>query len=556
MTILLANFFNYSCTFEINLLLNLFKSRAQTHLLRIKKNHLARKLICLQFFLKKTSLITPIFSWILSFPKSQTMDSTKNLDRSSSLPNLVLILIISCLPFKAAVRTSVLSKRWNNLCHQTTNIAFKESEFVKCSVSDNEETKRAARVLFVRFMLKWVSNFSGEVIESFELYLSKPADFETEIKLLIEFAVLKKVKNLVLDFSNPSWITNNEAASEASVFQLPERVYSLTNLESLKLFACGFDPSRLAKPGSLKILSFGWIQLRKIMSLISKSPLLVSLSIQNCLDVGLEEITGYNNRLRELVFENCDFAVEYTTLDLPNIQIFKYSGKLHYFEFVRVNRIMKEAYLDFGVETEYDEGTGTLLCGLLYDLLSAKTLTICPFLIQLIQEEDPVRLRAPMETQHLVMKTNLLPNEFIGIRLMINSCPDLETLTFQMVDPRPVSTTASEIDPETYWKFQINHRCLKKTLKVVKLRGFSGGLYELCVLRFLIRCGRVLERVDLYLPTGLVESQRSYAHAAAEIIGTTFETASERLRISLRNGWRIFQSFSRCINVQVRGWVF
>lgn len=36
--------------------------------------------------------------------------------------------------------------------------------------------------------------------------------------------------------------------------------------------------------------------------------------------------------------------------------------------FMRVNRIMHEAYLDFGVETEYDEETGTQLCGLLYDL--------------------------------------------------------------------------------------------------------------------------------------------------------------------------------------------
>ncbi|VVB11686.1 unnamed protein product, partial [Arabis nemorensis] len=141
---------------------------------------------------------------------------------------------------------------------------------------------------------------------------------------------------------------------------------------------------------------------------------------------------------------------------------------------------MKEAYLDFGVETEYHEGTGELLCGPLYDLLSAKILTICPFVIQLIQDEDPTRLRASMQTRHLVMKANLLPHEFIGIKVMINSCPHLETLTFQMVDPRPVLPTDFDIefDPETYWEYPINHRCLKKTLKVVELRNFRGGLYE------------------------------------------------------------------------------
>ncbi|XP_010474441.1 PREDICTED: F-box protein At3g62230-like [Camelina sativa] len=197
---------------------------------------------------------------------------------------------------------------------------------------------------------------------------------------------------------------------------------------------------------------------------------------------------------------------------------------------------MTEAYLDFGAETEYDDGTGTQLCGLLYDLLSARTLTVCPFLIQLIQDgEDPVRLRQPMETRHLVMKTNLLPNELIGIRLMINSCPDLETLTFQMVAPRPVPMTTSAIAPDTYWKCNINHRCLKKTLKVVELKNFTGGLYELHVLEFLIWCGRVLERVDLYLANGLEQGQKDLASAEAQKI-RTFEKASEHLSITIHNG--------------------
>lgn len=54
-----------------------------------------------------------------------------------------------------------------------------------------------------------------------------------------------------------------------------------------------------------------------------------------------------------------------------------------------MNRVMKEAYLDFGVEMEYYKETiGILLRDFLYNFLSAKTLTICPFVIQLIQEED------------------------------------------------------------------------------------------------------------------------------------------------------------------------
>ncbi|CAH2061203.1 unnamed protein product [Thlaspi arvense] len=396
-------------------------------------------------------------------------------------------------------------KCWRNFWFKITNIAFRESEFVKCSVSDDEETKRVARVSFVQLMLEWVSRFSGEAIESFELSLSKPVGFETEINSLIEFVVPKPVKNLVLDILDRSWITNNEAATKAILVQLPACFYNLTSLESLKLFACGFDPSRLTKPGTLKLLSFGWIQLKNIMSYISRTPILESLSMQNCWDVGLEEITRDNSRLRELVFENCDLATTYSTLDLPNIQIFK---------------IMEEAYLDFGAETEYDEETGTLLCGLLYNLLSAKKLTFCPFLIQLIQDgEDNASING---------NTTSGNEDKYASQLMINSCLDLETLTFQMVAPRSVSTTTSGIDPETYWRFEINLWVLKEDVE-------GCGVEELQWKLFLIRCGRVLERVDLCFPCRVEESQRMLALAAVEKIGTTFKTASERLRIFVHN---------------------
>ncbi|EOA28377.1 hypothetical protein CARUB_v10024582mg [Capsella rubella] len=463
------------------------------------------------------------------------MDSRRNQDKISGLPDFILALIISTLPLKEAVKASLVSKGLNDLYRKrcVNNIVFNESEFMKCYAPNDEKTKRVTRVSFVYFMLGWFSRLSDKAIESFELYISKPVGFETQINSLMEFAVFKQVKNLILDFSDPSWTTNNEAR----VVQLPECFYNLINLESLKLLACGFDPSRLRRPGSLKVLSFGWIQLRQIMSLLSRSPMLESLSIQNCWDVGLEAITGYNSRLRELVFENCGFSVASSTLDLPNILIFKYSGKVHFFEFLRVNREMKEAYLDFGAETAYNEETGTQLSGLLYDLSSATTLTVCPFLIQLVQfGKDPVRLGEPMETRHLVLNTNMHPNEFIGIRLLIKSCRELETLTFQIVAPRPVPMiTPPVFDPDTYWKFRNSHACLKETLKVVKVRDFTGGMYELLMLQFLFRCGLVLERVELYLPKGLGGIEKRLALAAAQEVGMTFKAASVHLRIFLRN---------------------
>ncbi|XP_013632896.1 PREDICTED: F-box protein At3g62230 [Brassica oleracea var. oleracea] len=462
------------------------------------------------------------------------MDSRRNRDRLSTLPEHLLVPIISNLPFEEAVRTSVLAKPWKHLYHGTTNVSFKESEFVKRTVSSSEESLNEARAAFVRFVVNWASRFSGDVIQSFELRLSKPFVFEAEIKHLIEFAVSKQVKTLVLDFSDLSCTASNQARP-AVQFQLPECVYNQTAIESLKLFACGFDPLRLANPCSFKSVCFGHTQLGRIMTLLSKSPLLESLTVRNCWNVNLESITGVNNRLRELVFENCDFGTEYTLLDLPNIKIFKYTGSFHYFQFLTVNRRMEEAYLDYGAET--DDEIGQLFCDVLYDLLSARKLTVCPFLIKAIKDsDDPVKLNAPMETRHLVIKTSLSPDEFVGIRLMINSCPELETLTLQMLPPVPVARTNPGFNPKSYWAFPISHKCLKKTLKVVEVRNFSGGTYELIVLRYLIRSGRVLERVDLYLPVGTSESEKSSVRATMSTLGDEGVASSKRLRIRQHDG--------------------
>ncbi|KAL0696128.1 hypothetical protein Bca4012_063308 [Brassica carinata] len=196
---------------------------------------------------------------------------------------------------------------------------------------------------------------------------------------------------------------------------------------------------------------------------------------------------------------------------------------------------MEEAYLDFGTET--DAEIGILICDLLYDLLSARKLTVCPFIIKAIKDSDyPVHLKAPMETRHLVIKTNLVLVEFEGIRLMINSCPDLETLTFQMLPLVSVARINHWFTADMYWNFPIFHKCLKKTLKVVLVRNFTGGTYESVMLWYLIGSCRVLERLDLYLPVETSESVKTSVRATMMTLGDEGVASSKGLWIRLHDG--------------------
>lgn len=52
--------------------------------------------------------------------------------------------------------------------------------------------------------------------------------------------------------------------------------------------------------------------------------------------------------------------------------------------------------------------------------------------------DDPMKLHDPMKTRHLVIKTHMYPHEFGGITIFLNSCPELESLTFETYTTGPI----------------------------------------------------------------------------------------------------------------------
>ncbi|VVB10413.1 unnamed protein product [Arabis nemorensis] len=290
---------------------------------------------------------------------------------------------------------------WRYLCLDTTNLVFKESEFVNLSAFD-KETKRNERKLFVDIMCRWISVFTGEFIDSFELYLSDLEGFEKEIISLIEFATSKRVKNLVLDFSDTI------SKKDSAIDHLHKLIYYQTH---------GLDISRLV-----------------------------------------------------------------------------------------------------------------------FNLLYVENLTICSFLLQMIQDcDNPKELHEPMKTKHLVMKTNMHTNEFGGISIFLNCCPELESLTFDMLTTELIVRPSLPFDSETYWLTNKTYDCLEKTLKVVEVKNFRGRPNELHVLQYLIRTGLVMERLDLYEAKGLNDNERRLVLAGAEEVQRKFKRGSSHLRITLHN---------------------
>ncbi|EOA29379.1 hypothetical protein CARUB_v10025666mg [Capsella rubella] len=422
-------------------------------------------------------------------------------DMFHCLPDVLLLTIISYLSFKECVRTSGISRRWRYLCHEQKNISFKESEYVSRSITDRVPHHQA--------------------VESIELCFSNPVGFTNAIEALIEFAVSKRVKKLVLDFSNPAWRGHGDVSKLHYFFPLPESFYSLTSLESLTLYCCEFDPSKLTTMGLLRSLSIGWMDFKNLYAYVSNHPPLYSLSIKQCWGkcLGLKA-TLIARQLRELVIEDSNRFV-FFLLELPNIHSFKFSGEVTKMVFeIMPAIIIRNVYLDFGAEPVYDkpslatEAKGEVISSYLNDFKAAQTLTVCPYVLQAIPEcHEPDYYLQPAETQHLVLRTKMHTKEFIGIKMLLRNCPNLETLTLEILPPNPVPKVLNYggINPDTFWMEDVTYRCLRRSLKLVVVRNFGGTVNELNILRYLIREGGeprgVLKRVELYVPDGMEEGE-------------------------------------------------
>ncbi|KAM7472587.1 hypothetical protein LguiA_010770 [Lonicera macranthoides] len=80
---------------------------------------------------------------------SGSEDSIAVIDRISTLPDSLLSHILSFLPTKYAVRTSILSTRWKYLWASITNLDFDDGTFVHYKLIEETDRKHTLFMLFV-----------------------------------------------------------------------------------------------------------------------------------------------------------------------------------------------------------------------------------------------------------------------------------------------------------------------------------------------------------------------------------------------------------------------
>nr|XP_043620357.1 F-box protein At5g03100-like [Erigeron canadensis] len=233
-------------------------------------------------------------------------------DRISLLPDGLIIEILSRLPStKNAIRTGVLSKRWQHLWTVVHTLIF---------IDNNINTSIYNRYLsadIFSFINKAITQCQSREIKKLLLHISFHVGFESQLNNFIRFAINRNVQELSL---LSSYLGDNHK------FEFKDDTFFNSScFTHLKLEHCIFRPSGVISWDKLKSLCVSRVKLDKdlIQNILSGSPLLETLKLKYCcgyrrLDITSKSvknlvISGYHN------WFTTNFGMDIIQINAPNV---------------------------------------------------------------------------------------------------------------------------------------------------------------------------------------------------------------------------------------------
>ncbi|KAJ1692643.1 hypothetical protein LUZ63_009341 [Rhynchospora breviuscula] len=401
------------------------------------------------------------------------------LDLISPLPDCVLSSMLSLLPIKDAVRTSVLSSRWRHLWKATP--LHLDDVFLGPDNPDRDVgpwghwTRQAVTSIF--------ASHHGPV-ETLCLSRFDESAFHPEMNLFVESAVQRgSIRQLTLV---------SKSSVPFSSYQLPLSLLNCDSLHHLSLYRCWFPQ---ALPPSmfpnLKELRLSGVPLPNdlLRILLSECQSLETLNVvYNSLDPVLSISSP---RLRKLVFKLLYFK-ELIIKDAPNLESLMFNFDDYTTKKVKVLDAAKLQLLGF-IDAEFQ---ALQLGGTFFDRQKTPSTRVA---------ETPCRMKMLSSVKTLaITKAHYLGKTIPDLLRCLPCLENLYIMKYSGEGSRYYSD--KDIwDDQRYFSF-LDH------LKSVTIKGFSSDQSDVEMLRYLILHGKVLKKVTLlcsiYMSQNLVENIR------------------------------------------------
>ncbi|XP_050111382.1 F-box/LRR-repeat protein At3g59190-like [Malus sylvestris] len=412
-------------------------------------------------------------------------------DRISQLPEPVLCRMLSLIPTKYAVRTSVLSKRWKNVWAFVPNIDLDDENehFYRRNRDTNDYVRFSMfvdRVLFLHEM----------DIHKFRLHCSNVEDF-TPIEGWIRSAIGRNAVEfdlLVKSFTNQN-------------FKLPQSIFMYKKLVVLKVNSncLSYVPPKSGCFRSLKFLhvTFCFLDNESAGNLFSCCPVLEDLTIHG--DVGPRVLNFKISapELKKLRIRLIDVAligvVNNFSVSAPKLETLDVTEDVLSNYNLESSKSLVKASVNLYhrvacLHREFSNLSAKLLAGIskvkcLY--LSAHSLKVC--CLPAFDNLSELKL-----VLHNCYNWELLTE-------LLKRSPKLEHLVLEYEGEE--CTTYSDNEEEEYSDIFLGPEwntpktvpiCVSTHLKTITVMGFKGYYDEMAVTKYLLENGKVLNKVIIY----------------------------------------------------------
>lgn len=401
----------------------------------------------------------------------------EEIDRSAfgCLPDSLLCLIVSFLPAKEAVRTSILSQRWRNLWKFSPRFCFDLPNLVVNSAHDMERDL----VCYTRIIDKVLSSHQCELTSCY--ITNVKTDFRNVGRKVQQWINKKRIKQLTITYQ------------ECLIFKVgllmndvfPASMFSCGSLHILELNKyklTSADP--FEKCTNLKIIKLNSVDLshQTLTKIIFHCSFLEKLSLCGCIGIKKLDICHCDNlkflELRNLSFEEINIHAKGLTIlvlddvlcspthlviESPNVQVFQtfcYDPK----GYLETAGVLGQCSGLFGypsISLQFIE--------------TVKVLTTC------------------LDLNH--MRHNVI------LASIFRMCCCLQTLciTSTNVDTDVMSYLGLKVAfPQfTFWEREL-YACISYCLEEVWIRGFLGKEQEIRFVSYLIRSAGVMKKIVIH----------------------------------------------------------
>ncbi|OIW04683.1 hypothetical protein TanjilG_00119 [Lupinus angustifolius] len=380
-------------------------------------------------------------------------------DFISDLPQSIIESILTQLPIRDAVRTSILSSKWRYKWASITQLVFDE----KCVPLSND--RDGVDKSIVKFITSLLFLHQGP-IHKFRITNSYLQSCP-EIDQWILFLSRNDIKELVLELE------------EGEFFRIPSCLFNCKKLTRLELFRCELEPPLTFKGFMcLKSLNLHQVLISPdaIESIISSCPLLESLSLSYFDSLALT-IRAPNLRYLNLEGEFKDICLEDTPL-LVELSVamymtddiaehFEQSSNCNFIKFLggvpNLEKLVGHIYFTKYLSIGNDPGNLPII----YNNLESIELYQVGF-------EDM--------------------NEMLVVLRLITSSPNLKELQISGSSNMSPATDAPNLD---FWAKKCPSDSTLGHLKVVKLTDMCGVPQEMEFIKFLLGCSPMLEIMSI-----------------------------------------------------------